>query len=109
MKNLLNFFFSFEKLFKEKLVVPFFWLALIVAGLAFFAEALDSIALDPLASLVEFIGFFAEILLVLIAIRIVSEIFVAIFRINDNLSPDGGRGELVDIDPVAEARRASEL
>lgn len=109
MKNLLNFFFSFEKLFKEKLIVPFFWLALIVAGLAFFAEALNSISLRPLANLIEFVGFFAEILLALISIRIVAEILVAIFRINDNLSPDGGKSELADIDPVAEARKAAEM
>jgi len=32
MKNLLNFFFSFDKLFKEKLIVPFFWLAIIGRG-----------------------------------------------------------------------------
>ncbi len=108
MKNLLNFFFSFDKLFKEKLVVPFFWLALIVWGLSFFATALESIALGPLATVVEFFGFFARILLALVTIRLVSELFVAIFRINDNLSPDKGRSELVDIDPVAEARQAAE-
>lgn len=108
MKNLLNFFFSFDKLFKEKLIVPFFWLALIVWALAYSAEALDTIALDPLARLIEFVGFFAEVLLVLVTIRIVSEIFVAIFRINDNLSPDGGKAELADIDPVGEALKAAE-
>lgn len=108
MKNLLNFFFSFDKLFKEKLIVPFFWLALIVWALAYSAEALDTIALDPLARLIEFVGFFAEVLLVLVTIRIVSEIFVAIFRINDNLSPDGGKAELADIDPIGEARKAAE-
>lgn len=108
MKNLINFFFSFDKLFKEKLVVPFFWLALIVWGLGFFATALDSIALDPLAKFVEFVNFFASILLALVTIRIVSELMVAIFRINDNLSPDGGLSESADIDPMAEARRAAE-
>lgn len=108
MKNLLNFFFSFDKLFKEKLVVPFFWLALIVAGLTFFATAFASIWLGPLASVLVFIGFFARVLLALVSIRIISEIFVAIFRINDNVSPDGGKGELADIDPVGEARRAAE-
>ena len=108
MKNLLNFFFSFDKLFKEKLIVPFFWLALIVWGLSFFATALEAIALGPLATVVEFFGFLARILLALVTIRLVSEIFVAIFRINDNLSPDKGRSELVDIDPVAEARQAAE-
>jgi len=40
---------------------------------------------------------------------LLSEIAVAIFRINDNLSPDGGKSELADIDPVAEARKAAEL
>ncbi|MGJ8560840.1 MAG: DUF4282 domain-containing protein [Litorimonas sp.] len=109
MKNLINFFFSFDKLFKEKLVVPFFWLALIVMALAFSAEALDTISLDNLALAISFIGFWAELFLVLISIRIVSEIFVAIFRINDNLSPDGGKSELADIDPVGEARKAAEL
>lgn len=109
MKNFFNFFFSFDKLFKEKLIVPFFWLALIVMALAYSAEILDTISLDLLAAGLGFIGFWAEVLLVLISIRIVSEIFVAIFRINDNLSPDGGKGELADIDPVGEARKAAEL
>lgn len=109
MKNLINFFFSFDKLFKEKLVIPFFWLALIVWALSYSATALDSIELDPLAALIEFVGFFAELLLVLVSIRIISEIFVAIFRINDNLSPDGGKSELADIDPIAETRRAAEM
>lgn len=109
MKNLINFFFSFDKLFKEKLVVPFFWLALIVLGLYFFEEALELLSLAPLASFAGFIGFFVKLLLALIAIRIVSEVCVAIFRINDNLSPDGGKSELADIDPVGEARKAAEL
>lgn len=109
MKNLINFFFSFDKLFKEKLIVPFFWLALIVWGLGFFATALDAVALDPLAGIVKFVNFWASIFLALVTIRIISEIFVAIFRINDNLSPDGGKSESADIDPVAEARRAAEM
>jgi hypothetical protein len=109
MKNLLNFFFSFDKLFKEKLIVPFFWLALIVVGLAFLEEAFRAIKLPPLGAFAGFINFFALLLLSLLAIRIVSELAVALFRINDNLSPDGGKSELADIDPIAEARKAAEL
>ena len=109
MKNLLNFFFSFDKLFKEKLIVPFFWLALIVVGLAFLEEAFRAIKLPPLGAFAGFINFFALLLLSLLAIRIVAELAVAIFRINDNLSPDGGKSELADIDPIAEARKAAEL
>ena len=41
-------------------------------------------------------------------IRLICEICVAIFRINDNLSPDGGRSETADIDPIVEARKAAE-
>ena len=109
MKNLLNFFFSFDKLFKEKLIVPFFWLALVTWGLEFFSTALSSISLGPLAKVFDFVQFFIFILFVLVLIRLLSELAVAIFRINDNLSPDGGKSELADIDPVLEARKAAEL
>lgn len=108
MKNLINFFFSFDKLMKEKLVIAFFWLALIVAGLNYFSEALSAIRLGPLASIVEFVIFFGSILLTLVALRLICELAVALFRINDNLSPDGGKSELADIDPISEARKAAE-
>ena len=109
MKNLLNFFFSFDKLFKEKLIAPFFWLAVIVWGLGFFSNVLEKISLGPLASVANFFQGLVSVLFALVLIRLVSEIAVAIFRINDNLSPDGGKSELADIDPVAEARKAAEL
>jgi len=109
MKNLLNFFFSFDKLFKEKLIVPFFWLAIIVWGLQFFEDFFAGISWDWLAWGIDKIGDLITILLALVSFRLVSEIAIAIFRINDNLSPDGGKSELVDIDPIEEARKAAEL
>jgi hypothetical protein len=108
MKNLINFFFSFEKLMKEKLVIAFFWLALIIAGLNYFSEALSAIKLGPLAAVVEFILFFGSILLTLVTLRLICELAVALFRINDNLSPDGGKSETANIDPIVEARKAAE-
>ena len=54
MKNLLNFFFSFDKLFKEKLIVPFFWLALITWGLGFFSTFLETISLKLVADPVSY-------------------------------------------------------
>ena len=108
MKNLINFFFSFDKLMKEKLVIAFFWLAIIVFGLNFFSEALSAIKLGPLASVVEFVNFFGGILLTLVSLRLVCELAVALFRINDNLSPDGGKSETANIDPIVEARKAAE-
>jgi len=108
VKNLINFFFSFDKLMKEKLVLPFFWLAVISIGLFFFETALDAISLGPLAAIVNFFEFFVAILLTLVLLRLVCEVVVAIFRINDNLSPDGGKSETANIDPMAEARKVAE-
>ena len=108
MKNLINFFFSFDKLMKEKLVIAFFWLALIIAGLNYFSDALSAIKLGPLASVVEFVLFFGSILLTLVTLRLICELAVALFRINDNLSPDGGKSETANIDPIAETRKAAE-
>lgn len=108
MKNLINFFFSFDKLMKEKLILPFFWLAVIAWGMDFFATALAKISLGPLAAIVSFFNFFVTILFALVAIRLFAELAVAIFRINDNLSPDGGVSETADIDPMAEARKVAE-
>lgn len=108
MKNLINFFFSFDKLMKEKLVIAFFWLAIIVFGLNFFSEALSAIKLGPLAAVVKFINFFGGILLTLVTLRLVCELAVSLFRINDNLSPDGGKSESANIDPIVEARKAAE-
>jgi len=109
MKNLINFFFSFDKLMKEKLILPFFWLAVIAWGLDFFATALSTISLGPLAAIVSFAKFFVTILLALVFIRLISELAVAIFRINDNLSPDGGKSETANIDPMEEARKVAEV
>lgn len=109
MKNLLNFFFSFDKLFKEKLIVPFFWLALIYFGLKYSIEVVDTVVLTPLLWIILPVFAVVTVVFTLISVRIVSELIVAIFRINDNLSPDGGKSELADIDPVAEARKAAEL
>ena len=65
--------------------------------------------LDPLLWIIVPVFGFVKILFTLVSIRIVAELIVAGFRINDNLSPDGGKSELADIDPVAEARKAAEL
>ena len=108
MKNLIISFFSFEKLMKEKLVIVFFWLAVVVWGLDFFDDALSAISFEFLAAIVGFVKFFVTILFALVLIRLCSELSVAIFRINDNLSPDGGASETASIDPIAEARKVAE-
>lgn len=109
MTNILNFFLSFDKLMKEKLVKAFYWLALIAIFLTFGATVFDTIWLGPLAGLLRFIGFFVFLLLSIISLRLICEAAIALFRINDNLSPDGGKGETADVDLLQEARKAAEM
>ena len=108
MKNLINFFFSFDKLMKEKLIVPFFWLSIILTALYFSTIFLETIWLGPLAKILNVFTFFVAIVFTLVGIRLLCELMVAIFRINNNLSPDGGKSETADIDPMVEARKAAE-
>jgi len=108
MSNLLHYFSSFDKLMKEKLVAPLFWGLILLIGLNLLSEVFDTIGFDVLDSIIDFLNLFLTFLVAFVGIRVLCELAVAIFRINDNLSPDHGVSELADIDPVAEARRAAE-
>jgi len=111
MKNLVNFFFSFDKMMKHKLVPAFYWAALLYLGIMFSRNFLDRILFDWMDWLITFIGlleFFALIIISFVGLRLACELAIAVFRINDNLSPDGGASEMADIDPLAEARKAAE-
>lgn len=93
---------------KEKLVIAFFWLAVINFALQFAEDAFDNIGLDPLGWLFGFGAFFVTFVMAIVGVRLLCEIAIAIFRINDNLSPDGGKSETADIDPIHEALKAAE-
>ena len=108
MSNLINFFFSFDKLMKERLVLPLFWLVVIYFGINQLSEIFDAIGIDFLDGTLDFINLFVGFVAIFVGARLALELAVAIFRINDNLSPDRGVSETADIDPVAEARRAAE-
>ena len=108
MSNLIHYFSSFDKLMKEKLVLPLFWLLVILVGIALLSEVFDAIGVDVLDDILDFINLFVTFIAALVGVRLLCELAVAIFRINDNLSPDHGVSETADIDPVAEARRAAE-
>lgn len=109
MKNILNFFISFDKLMKEKLVKAFYWLSLIAIAITFGATAFENILLGPLAGLLRFVLFFVLLLLSIVTLRLFCEMAISLFRINDNLSPDGGKGETADVDLLEEARKAAEI
>ena len=108
MSNLVHYFSSFDKLMKERLVAPLFWLLVLYLGLVLLSEVFDIIGIDSFDAIIDFVNLFLAFLVVVVAVRVVCELAVAIFRINDNLSPDKGVSSTADIDPVAEARRAAE-
>jgi len=108
VSNLIHYFSSFDKLMKEKLVLPLFWLLIALIGIGLLSELFDYIGLDFLDALLDFVNLFVTFLAAFVGVRLLCELAVAIFRINDNLSPDHGVSELADIDPIAEARHAAE-
>lgn len=109
MKNLINFFFSFDKLMKHKLVPLFFWAALIYGGIWFAREILGWTFLTKwIAQLTYILQISAGAVLGFVGLRLVCELAIAIFRISDNLSPDGGASDLAEIDPLEETRRAAD-
>lgn len=108
MSNLVHFFFSFDKLMKEKLVIAFFWLAVIRLSLEFAGRIFGSVGLDPFRWILDFFGFFVMIVMALVGVRLLCEIAIAVFRINDNLSPDGGKSETANVDLIKEALKAAE-
>lgn len=93
---------------KEKLVIAFFWLAIANFALVFAGQAMDAVGLTPLEWVLDFLQFFIAFLMAIVAIRVLCEIAIAIFRINDNVSPDGGKSETADIDVIKEALKAAD-
>lgn len=115
MKTIFNFFLSFDKLMKEKLVKAFYWLSLVAIALGFITKVIDTILFDKIPLIgpsIDFLlGFLTLLILPILAIvtlRLLCETAIALFRINDNLSPDGGKGETADVDLIEEARKAAE-
>lgn len=111
MLDLFKQFFSFRKLMKDKLVAAFFFLGLVVIGFEFLGDLWDAFgdlfdgALG--SGLVAFFAAFFQILFLFVLLRLVSELMIAVFNINDNLSPDGGKSDTADIDVFETTRDAA--
>lgn len=109
MKNLINFFFSFDKLMKHKLVPLFFWAALIYIAVVFARDILQVTFITSwIAKITGWLEIIALATMTFVGLRLVCELAIAIFRIADNSSSDGGASDLADIDPLEETRRAAE-
>ena len=107
--ELLKQFMSFNKLMKDRLVAAFFLLGLVWIGINFLESFFRGLGLigghfDLKLSLYAFF----EILLYFVVLRLICELMIAIFHINNNLSPDGGKSEMADLDPIEAAREAAE-
>ena len=111
MLDLFKQFLSFQKLMKDKLVAAFFFLGLVVIGFKFlgnlwaaFGNLFDG---APFSAFVMFFAAFFQILFMFVLLRLISELMISVFHINDNLSPDGGKGETADIDVFETTREAA--
>lgn len=110
MIKLFKQFFSFEKLMKDRLVKSFFFLGLVVIGLKFFGTIMLAFGMmnhsffQGLGVLV--IALFQPLFL-FVGLRLVCELMVALFEINDNLAPDGGKSNTADIDVFETAKDAA--
>ncbi|MBL4869617.1 MAG: DUF4282 domain-containing protein [Robiginitomaculum sp.] len=110
MIELFKQFFSFKKLMKDRLVASFFYLGLVVIAVTFLSTILGSFKLmghSFFGGLAMFFGAFFSILFLFIGLRLACEMMVTLFRINDNLSPDGGKSDTADIDVFETAKDAA--
>lgn len=111
MLDLFKQFFSFQKLMKDRLVATFFFLGLVVIGFKFlgtlWAAFGNLFSGAPGSGLVLFFAAFFQILFMFVLLRLISELMIAVFHINDNLSPDGGKGDTADIDVFETSREAA--
>ena len=110
MINLFKQFFSFEKLMKDRLVKSFFFLGLVVIGLKFFGTIMLAFGImnhSFLRGLGVLIVALFQPLFLFVGLRLVCELMVALFEINDNLAPDGGKSNTADIDVFETAKDAA--
>jgi len=111
MLDLFKQFFSFKKLMKDRLVAAFFFLGLVVVVVSFFSALGDAFSAFGdgkfLGGLGLFFAAFFKILFLFVSLRLISELMIAIFHINNNLSPDGGKSDTADIDVFETTREAA--
>jgi len=111
MIDLFKQFFSFQKLMKDRLVALFFYLGLVVIAFTFlgnlyyaFGKLFDG---NLGSSLITFLTAFFQILFYFVLLRLIAELMIAVFHINNNLSPDGGKSDTADIDVFETTRDAA--
>ncbi len=108
--DLIKQFFSFDKLMKDRLVAAFFYLGLVIVVMKFLGTIRDGFQMMDQSVAGGFgllLWAFFQILFLFILLRLVAELMIAIFHINDNLSPDGGKADTADIDVIVVARDAA--
>ena len=111
MMDLLRQFFKFDKLMKDRLVAAFFFVGLASIILFFLSDLRTSFSVMGrhfFDGLILFVIAFFKILALFVTLRLMCELAIAIFHINNNLSPDGGKSEMAELDPVEAAREIAQ-
>ena len=110
MLELFKQFFSFKKLMKDRLVASFFYLGLVVIAATFLSTIKLAFALmghSFFGGLIMLLVALFTILFLFVGLRLACEMMVTLFKINDNLSPDGGKSDTADIDVFETAKDAA--
>lgn len=110
MLELFKQFFSFKKLMKDRLVASFFYLGLVVIAATFLSTiklAFTLMGHSFFGGLVMLLVALFTILFLFVGLRLACEMMVTLFKINDNLSPDGGKSDTADIDVFETAKDAA--
>ena len=103
-------FCSFRKLMKDRLVAAFFFLGLVVIVVLFLKTLKAGLVMmgdSFFAGLGLFLSAFFQVLFWFVGLRLVCELMIAVFHINDNLAPEGGKNDTAELDPVEAARIAA--
>jgi len=111
MMDLLRQFLKFDKLMKDRLVAAFFFVGLASIVLFFLSDLRTSFSVMGrhfFDGLILFVIAFFKILALFVTLRLLCELAIAIFHINNNLSPDGGKSEMAELDPVEAAREIAQ-
>jgi cytosine/uracil/thiamine/allantoin permease len=89
--------FQWERFITPSIIKIFYWLAVVVAvlfGLSTMASGLAIMIANPLAGIIMVFTGLAGILMSVIFARIISELILIVFRINEHLGALRERGEI---------------
>jgi hypothetical protein len=88
--------FQWDRFITPSIIKIFYWLAVVIAvlvGLSGMAQALGTMAINPIVGLIKMLGSLAGMFIGIISARILAEFVLIVFRINEHLGAIRSRSE----------------